>query len=87
MNDQRVKAVARSLGLHGYIAHSGKSYHFYGSDLMEGDHLMRMLAKALLFAPIVDRAWVAHQLVEKACGLRISPGKTYTQSPVVIDQV
>jgi hypothetical protein len=46
-----------------------------------------MLARALLLAPIIDRAWVAHQLIERACGLRISPGKTYAQPPIVIDQV
>jgi hypothetical protein len=49
--------------------------------------LLTMLAKALLFAPIIDRAWVAHQMIERACGLRISPGKTYSQGPIVVDEV
>jgi hypothetical protein len=87
MNDIRVKTIAQNLDLHGYIVHSGQSYHFYGSNLLDTDHLIKLLAKALLFAPFVDRAWVAHQLIERACGLRISPGKSYLRSPVVVDQL
>jgi hypothetical protein len=86
-NDKRVRLIAQSLGLRGYIVHSGQSYHFYGSELFETQELITVLAKALLFAPIVDRAWVAHQLIERACGLRVSPGKTYLQTPVVVDQL
>jgi hypothetical protein len=87
INDRRVKTIAQRLDLHGYIVHSGQSYHFYGCDLLDSDSLMAMLAQALLFTPFVDRAWVAHQLIEKACGLRISPGKTYLRPPIVVDQV
>jgi hypothetical protein len=33
---------------------------------------MDFLGRALLFAPIVDRAYLAHQLLERRCALRIS---------------
>lgn len=86
-NDQRVKQIVNALGLKGYILHSGQSYHFYGTDLIETEALVTTLAYALLFAPIIDRAWIAHQLIERACGLRISSGKSYSTAPNVIDIV
>jgi hypothetical protein len=86
-NDILVKSVMTEIGLEGYIARSGRSYHFYGNKLVDEQSLVAILAKALLFSPIVDRAWIAHQLLERACGLRISPGKDYQNCPVIIDEV
>jgi hypothetical protein len=86
-NDQRVRFIAIALGLHGYIVHSGQSYHFYGSGLIATEELVTLLSSALLFSPIIDRAWIAHQIIERACGLRISSGKTYPHPPLVVDEV
>jgi hypothetical protein len=86
-NDGRVRTIAEALGLKGYIAHSGQSYHFLGSSLLESSELILLLGRALLFAPIIDRAWIAHQILEGAAGLRISPGKTYKEPPKIIDQI
>jgi hypothetical protein len=79
-----VKSVITELGLKGYVAKSGGSYHFYGRTLVPEQALIDILAKSLLFCPIIDRAWIAHQLIERACGLRISPGKSYENSPEII---
>jgi hypothetical protein len=86
-NDNLVKSVILEIGLKGYIAKSGRSYHFYGVKLMDEQSLVTLLGKALLFCPILDRAWIAHQLIERACGLRISPGKDYQNCPEVIFEV
>lgn len=67
-----VVAAARKLHSNGAILKSGKSYHFYGLTLLSESENIDHLARALLLAPIVDRAWIAHQLLERACGLRIS---------------
>jgi len=56
----------------GYVLRSGQSYHFYGKSLLSETGLFRFLARALLLSPITDRAWIAHQLIEGACGLRVS---------------
>jgi hypothetical protein len=56
----------------GFILESGKSYHFYGRRLITDSERISFLSRALLLAPIVDRSWIAHQLLEGACGLRIS---------------
>jgi hypothetical protein len=86
-NDLLVKRVAEALGIRGYLAHSGQSYHFYGAELLTEDQLISFLSRALLYSPITDRAWIAHQLIERACGLRISPGKEYRACPIVFSEV
>ena len=86
-NDSLVKRIVSELGLTGFVAASGRSYHFYGCELVKEGKLVKMLAKALLFCPIIDRAWIAHQLIEGACGLRVSPGKDYPESPRIILEV
>lgn len=75
------------LGVSGLLLKSGKSYHFYGETLLTYQELLGFLGKALLFAPIVDRAWIAHQLMEGRCALRISPREEYGGAPVFIRQV
>ena len=56
----------------GFLVETDKSYHFYGSELLDQKALVEFLARALLFTPIVDRAWISHQLIELCCALRIS---------------
>lgn len=86
-NDVLVKSVMMEIGLVGYIAKSGRSYHFYGRKLVDEQSLITILGKSLLFCPIIDRAWIAHQLLERACGLRISPGKDYHNCPEIIYEI
>jgi hypothetical protein len=86
-NDNLVKSVMTKIGLEGFIARSGRSYHFYGNELVDEQSLVTVLGKALLFSPILDRAWIAHQLLERACGLRISPGKDYKSCPLIAFEV
>ena len=86
-NDSLVKDIIMEIGVGGYIAKSGRSYHFYGRTLVDEQSLITILAKSLLFCPIIDRAWIAHQLLERACGLRISPGKDYRKCPEIIFEV
>ena len=83
-NDALAKAIVTEIGLEGYIAKSGASYHFYGRTLVDEQSLITTLGKSLLFCPIIDRAWIAHQLLERAGGLRISPGKDYQTCPEII---
>jgi hypothetical protein len=68
----------------GFILRSGDSYHFYGNGLLTESELIAFLGRALLFTPIIDRAWVAHQLLESACALRISPRSSAGGAPTVV---
>ena len=68
----------------GTLLRSGKSYHFYGRALFDESALTRFLGQTLLFAPIVDRAWIAHQLIEQSCALRISARRDYGGPPTIV---
>ena len=71
-NLQVVKQVCSLLELRqGFILNSGESYHYIASFTVLWDTLYTILTKALLFCPIIDRAWISHQLQEKSCSLRI----------------
>lgn len=82
-----VTDVIRTLDLTGVLLSSGKSYHFYGDQPVTPTRLRELLAKALLFGPIVDRTWIAHQLIEGRCALRISTRADYGRPPTVVKAV
>ena len=68
-----VENVCKILGFSsGYILNSGESYHFISSAIMSWNELYIVLCKALRFCPIIDRAWISHQLEEQSCSLRIN---------------
>lgn len=51
---------------------SGESYHAFGLNALDEHGFRDFLSRSLLFAPIVDARYVAHQLLEGACALRLS---------------
>lgn len=68
-----VEKVCRCLGFeHGAIIDSGASYHFIGYNLLTNIQLHQKLHHALLYGPITDARWIAHQLIEGTCTLRIT---------------
>ncbi|MDJ1478856.1 hypothetical protein QNI16_00085 [Cytophagaceae bacterium YF14B1] len=81
-----VQKVLKQLNLEkGFLLESGKSYHYIGEELITYEELITLLSKALLFAPIIDRAWIAHQLLERSCSLRVS--KKNGVFPTVIKKI
>jgi hypothetical protein len=79
-----VREATALLGLsNGIVVSSGKSFHFYGVDLVSTSSMVNILTRGLLLAPIIDRAWLAHQLIENAAALRISPRATFGYPNVV----
>lgn len=84
-NDELVLAHLGALGASGWLLHSGRSYHFIGRSLLAGpEGLMHFLGSALLFAPMVDGRWIAHQLIEGACSLRVSSGDERQPPPRIV---
>lgn len=72
INEEIVCAVCSSLLPEGgFIIDSGNSYHFIGKKLVTENQLLNLLAKSILFTPIVDEIWVAHQIIERSCTLRV----------------
>lgn len=87
VNYRNVRAIVRSIGLQGSIIDSGASYHFIGSSTVSNAHLRSILGQALLFTPYVDRSWIAHQLIQGECLLRISPSAKYGRAPLYLESV
>lgn len=76
LNQDVVEFVLNKLELNsGFLVNSGESYHFISKKLFSQKQLEQLLAKLIFFTPIVDRNWIAHQLIEKTCALRITKGK------------
>ena len=74
-----VKDALAHLGLkHGYILDSGSSYHFIGTDIILDSDYRRLLCNAYLLSPITDGRWIAHQLIEGSCNLRIGEKNGFT---------
>jgi hypothetical protein len=84
-NQRVVSAVAERLFPEGAVLlESGESYHAYGTRLLSDMEFYSFLGRALLFAPIVDRAYVAHQVIEGRCALRLTGGGGKSRVPKVI---
>jgi hypothetical protein len=87
-NEQLAIDILHRLKRGGTLLNSGNSYHFYGNRLLRGDQeLVKFLGRASLFSPFVDQRWIAHQLIEGACALRVSPGKSFKSPPKVVRDV
>lgn len=72
-NDRLVTEVSRRLyGAEVLLFSSGESYHAVGLETLKSEVLREFLTKSLMFAPIVDSRYIAHQLLEGACALRLS---------------
>jgi len=73
LNDQLVRTVCiELLPSDVLILSSGESYHAIFLNLLNQSELQNFLVRSLLFAPIVDARYAAHQLLEGACALRLS---------------
>ncbi len=53
------------------LIESEHSYHLLGASLMSERDLTKFLARAILLGPLVDRNYVAHQLINGSAALRI----------------
>jgi hypothetical protein len=68
----------------GVLVRTDRSYHLYGLRLLSPAELYVFLARALMFVPIVDRRWIAHQMIDGCCNLRITPRSTQDAAPTVV---
>lgn len=68
----------------GWLLESGRSYHYYGSRILNGEEWKVFLGKCLLMSGYVDDRYIGHQLVDGHCVLRLSAGKLKANSPRVV---
>jgi hypothetical protein len=72
-NDRLVSAVCKQLYRDTTLLFSsGESYHALSLNALDEHGFRDFLTRALLFAPIVDARYIAHQLLEGSCALRLS---------------
>ncbi len=77
--------ILSKLSLKGYLFDSGKSYHFIGKETINENDLFEKLYYALLYSPIIDKSWIAHQLIQKFCCLRVS--SKYGRLPILVQEI
>ncbi len=68
----------------GYLLESGRSYHYYGVELLTEEEWRVFLGKCLLMFGYVDDRYIGHQLVDGHCVLRLSSGKLKPSVPRVV---
>ena len=66
------------------IVDSGKSFHAYGMSLLDASGLWDFLSRALLLSPIVDTRYIAHQLRDNQCKLRVAATPRKPTEPRVL---
>jgi hypothetical protein len=85
---RKIKNALRHIGQDkGVFLESGKSYHYYGLDLINEKEWQAFLGKCLLLAPIIDTRYIAHRLIDSLCRLRISSTELKPQVPRVVDVI
>lgn len=81
----RVVESVRGLGFsRGVVLASGRSYHFYGMDLLSGAGWLSFMHRSLLLAPLVDVRYVAHRLLERRGILRLTASVVKPTEPRVV---
>ena len=84
-NIEMVTSICRRLMPNGFLLlDSGDSYHACGIVLLTAEERLEFLSKSLFFAPIVDSAYIAHQLMQPMSSIRISTGGSRTKCPEVL---
>lgn len=68
----------------GALLDSGRSYHFYGAELLSPPAWRRFLAQAVLLAPLTDVRYVAHRLMDGECVLRLTSNRLKPVEPRVL---
>lgn len=71
-----VKSVSsKILDGHFIIIETSRSYHMVGVKLINQKQFYQFLGTSLFCAPIVDGAYIAHQIIDGEAALRITSGK------------
>jgi hypothetical protein len=87
-NLEKIKTILKGLGQrNGAIVESGRSYHFYGFELLDQNEWIRFLAQCLLLHPFTDSRYIAHRLMGGTCALRITATKLKPKIPIVLELV
>jgi hypothetical protein len=83
---ERVKKILEELNLPaGYIVHSGRSYHFYGTELITKNEWEIMMENCKKY-PEIGEKYVRNQLRDGGCCLRLTTSELKPKEPVEIEK-
>lgn len=68
----------------GFLLQSGRSYHYYGVQILGEKEWHVFLGRCLLMSGFVDDRYIGHQLVDGHCVLRLSAGRLRPNIPNVV---
>jgi hypothetical protein len=71
----------------GWLLESGRSYHYYGVELLTDEEWRVFLGKCLLMFGYVDDRYIGHQLVDGHCVLRLSTGRLKASVPSAVAEL
>lgn len=83
-NLKMIQGFLRKIKQRGVVLLSGRSYHFYGIDLLYSKNWLRFLGKCLLFTSYTDSRCIGHRLIEGYSSLRISEEERKPTLPTVV---
>lgn len=84
-NLKRIKEFLFFIGQEeGAILASGRSFHYYGADLLNQNDWLNFLGDCLLFSDYAGKRYVAHSLKKGYCTLRISIKATHFCLPKIV---
>lgn len=84
-NLSRLKMLLVRIGQSkGVILLSGRSYHFYGAELLNQKDYSPFLGNCGLLKGFVDERYIPHRLIDGCCILRILAGGIRTEIPKVV---
>jgi hypothetical protein len=87
-NLERLTSLLESLRIgKGFVLESGRSYHYYGSQIFAEVEWRSFLGRCLLMTGCADERYVGHQLINGFCVLRISSGRMKNREPIVVAEI
>ncbi len=82
-----VAAIQKAVPSGGLILESGRSYHFYGSELLAASGWIAFMARCLLLSPLTDPRYIAHRLLAGFGVLRLTASTRKPMVPRVVTTV
>ena len=87
-NLERLTGLLGSLQMgKGFVLETGRSYHYYSTQIVDDLTWRIFLGKCLLMTGNVDERYVGHQLINGFCVLRLSAGRMKKFTPRVVAEI
>lgn len=87
-NRQFVVTAMRKIGQKaGVVLESGRSYHYYGFDLLTEDEWRKFMYRSLLLTPFIDSRYIGHRLLSGMARLRITSCRAKSVTPFKVAEL